>query len=228
MEQNNDMASIRRYYFNPGCALSLYKPDMEQKILAYLRRSIPDVQLHKVCCRHQPGLPEQSVIINVCAGCDRRFGSLYPNVSTVSLWEVIDRMDDFPFPNYQGAEMSIQDACPVRDRPEVHRAVRSLMRKMNISVVEAAAHGSESVCCGDSLYGAVEDLQTIHFAMRRRAESMPCRDVAVYCVSCIKAMHIGGRIPRYMVDLLWGERTDPQEYRTAEWHDQLERYIDAH
>ena len=43
--------------------------------------------------------------------------------------------------------------------------------------------------------------------MRKRAEEMPVDDVVVYCVSCIKAMQIGGRQPRYMVDLLFGGST---------------------
>ena len=38
---------------------------------------------------------------------------------------------------------------------------------------------------------------------------MPAEDVVVYCVSCAKAMFIGGKRPRYLVDLLFGEATVP-------------------
>ncbi len=31
-----------------------------------------------------------------------------------------------------------------------------------------------------------------------------------------------------MVDLLFGEITEAQEYRTVEWHDQLNEYIEQH
>lgn len=214
-------------YFNPGCALSLYKPEKEEQILSYLREHFPSVELHKICCRHDPGLPEGSVIINVCAGCDRRFSSLYKGISTVSLWEVLDELNDFPFPDYHGAQMSVHDACPVRNKPAVHKAVRSLLKKMHIEVVETAAHGTKSVCCGDSLYPACS-MKQIHEAMKKRADSMPCEDVAVYCVSCIKAVEIGGKTPRHLVDLLFGEETQPQETDLRKWHDTLEAYIDTH
>lgn len=214
-------------YFNPGCALQLYRPESARKIFQYLKENIPQIQIHTVCCRQDPELPEGSCIINVCAGCDRRFRTLYPGISTVSLWEVMAELDNFPFPDYHGVEMSVHDACPVRHTPAVHAAVRALLGKMNIRIVETARHGTDSVCCGDSLYPEC-GMETIHGAMRRRAENMPCENVVVYCVSCIKAMAIGGRTPRHMIDLLLGQDTDPQECDLKTWHDELERYIDAH
>lgn len=216
-----------KVYFNPGCALSLYRPDMEQRILAHLNTVYRDVALHKVCCRHDPGLAAGSVIINVCAGCDRRFRSLYPGISTLSLWEVLDSTAGFPFPDYGGAALSVHDACPVREKPQVHAAVRSLLGKMNLRVVETAHHGTRSICCGDDFYPALP-LEQVHARMQARAAAMPCQAVAVYCVSCIKSMHIGGRQPRYMVDLLFGQPTDPQVYDTVLWHEQLQAYIDTH
>lgn len=57
---------------------------------------------------------------------------------------------------------------------------------------------------------------------------MPCQDVAVYCVFCIKAMTIGGKTSRHMVDLLLSEETDPQETDLVKYHDVVQHYIDAH
>ncbi len=57
---------------------------------------------------------------------------------------------------------------------------------------------------------------------------MPCQDVAVYCVSCIKSMAIGGKIPHHMVDLVLNEGTEPQETRIDVYHDKLNHYIDEH
>jgi hypothetical protein len=37
-------------------------------------------------------------------------------------------------------------------------------------------------------------------------------------------MAIGGRNPRYMVDLLFSEETDPQITDTVEWHRQIDEY----
>ena len=57
---------------------------------------------------------------------------------------------------------------------------------------------------------------------------MPCQDVAVYCVTCIKAMSFGGRTPRYILDLLFNEETVPGFYDTVQWSEELQTYIDAH
>lgn len=214
-------------YFNPGCALSIYKPEMENKILDFLNQNYTSVTLHKICCRHQPLVEKGAVIINVCAGCDKRFSTLYEGVSTISLWEVIDTLDSFPFPDYQGLKMSVHDACPVREKPLVHQAVRHLLKKMNIEVVETKFNGTSSICCGDDFYPK-HSLEKVHKAMKRRADSMPCENVCVYCVSCIKSMYIGEKTPRHLVDLLMHQATDPQTYDTVKWHEQLQEYIDLH
>lgn len=218
---------MKKVYFNPGCALSIYKPDMENRILKFLNENYGEVKLHKICCQHDPQLEPESVIINVCAGCDRRFRSLYEGISTISIWEIIDSLDTFDYPDYKGLKVSVQDACPIREKSEVHKAVRSLLKKMNIEVIETEFYGSRSICCGDSLYPTLP-LETIHKKMNERANSMPCDDVCVYCVSCIKSMYIGGKNPRYLIDLLMNESTDPQIYDTVQWHEQLQEYIEAH
>ena len=214
-------------YFNPGCALNLYKPEMEQRLLTFLETQYDKVSLHSICCHYDPKVPKGSKIINVCAGCDRRFRSFYEGVSTISLWEVVDAADSFPFPNYQGLTLSIQDPCPVRKRPDVHRAVRSLLKKMNIQLLEPAEHSEKSVCCGDSFYHKLS-AEEVHEKRVARANAMPCDEVCVYCVSCINSMHVAGKKPRHLVDLLMGESTKPREYDTARWHELLKEYRASH
>jgi len=221
---------MKATHFNPGCALSIYKPEMEHKLFKFLNENYAPLEMHNICCRHDPKIVKGSLparIINVCAGCDRRFRSLYDGVSTVSLWEILNNLNGFPYPDYKSAVMSIQDPCPIREKPEVHDAVRSLLRKMNINVIENSLHGTRSVCCGDDFYPSLP-VEEVNEKMKQRAATMPCDNVCVYCVSCIKSMHIGGKTPRYLVDLLMGEATDPQTYDTVEWHNQLQAYIDTH
>ncbi|MFZ5944201.1 MAG: (Fe-S)-binding protein [Bacillota bacterium] len=218
---------MKKIYFNPGCALSIYKPNMENKILDFLNKNYGTVAMHKICCRHDPQLETGSLIINVCAGCDRRFSSLYEGISTISLWEVLDGLDTFKYPDYEGLSMSVHDACPVRTKPQVHQSVRSLLKKMNIKIVETKYSGTRSICCGDDFYPKLP-VDQIHQRMKDRAQSMPCNDVCVYCVSCIKSIYIGGKEPRHLIDLLMGEKTEPQEYDTIKWHEQLQHYIDKH
>ena len=223
------LSQIRRdnCWFNPGCALSLYKPQAEERVLAILNRHFPPVKLHNICCHHDPQLPPGATIINNCAGCDRRFRSLYPGIQTISLWEVLDQLPDLPLPRYEGLTLSVHDSCSYRPKPQVHRAVRSLLGKMGISIVESPYSGTRSICCGDNFYGHIP-VEEVRRFQKKRAAQMPCQQVAVYCVSCIKSMAVGGKTSRYMVDLLLGEETDPQDTDLVRYHDAIQAYIDTH
>jgi Fe-S oxidoreductase len=205
----------------------LYKPHLADKVLAHLDAVEPGIAMHLTCCRHEPCLEPGSVVINTCAGCDRRYRELHADTSTVSLWEVLAEDDLFDLPDYGGAEMTVHDACPTRTEERVHVAVRRLLEKMNIVVVEPRATRTRAVCCGDSFFGELP-AQRVTELMTRRADAMPCEDVVVYCVSCVKAMQIGGRRPRYLVDLLFDEETTPGICDPTEWHGELDRFIAEH
>jgi Fe-S oxidoreductase len=213
--------------FAPGCALMLHKPSAAERMLGFLNRELGPVEEHRTCCKHDPKLPAGTQVINVCAGCDKRYRTLYEGVSTVSLWEILCASKTFPFPDYQGSAMTILDACPTRDQDRVHDAIRTLLARMNIRVVEPAKTRNKGACCGDSLYGAAP-VDRVKAQMRRRAAEMPVEDIVVYCVSCVKAMHIGGKTPRHMVDLLFGEGTAAGITEPEAWHAELDRYISAH
>mgnify|MGYP000846045438 FL=1 len=214
-------------YFNPGCAMSLYKPEAVEDILYLLNRRFLPTKLHTTCCRHDPQLPQGSTIINNCAGCDRRFRSLYDGVQTVSIWEVLDAIPALPLPTYDGLQLSVHDSCSFRKKPQVHQAVRSLLDKMHIEVVESACSGTKSICCGDNFYPHVS-IEEVNAFQKKRAAQMPCQDVAVYCVSCIKSMAIGGKTPHHMMDLILGLPTEPGETRLDVYHKELDDYIEEH
>ena len=98
---------------------------------------------------------------------------------------------------------------------------------MNIVVVEPAKTRTKGSCCGDSLYGSAP-VERVKALMSKRASEMPVEDVVVYCVSCIKAMHLGGKKPRYIVDLLFGEETSAGICEPDRWHADLDRFSSAH
>lgn len=213
--------------FAPGCALLIYKPELADKIFRLLGDNCPGLATHTTCCHHEPEQPEGTRIINVCAGCDRRYRELYQGISTISLWELLAESDDFPFPDYGQHQMSIVDACPTRDQERVHEAVRTLVEKMNIELVEPQRTRTNATCCGDRFYGVLP-VDQVKEQMKKRASEMPVDDVVVYCVSCIKSMHIGGKRPRHLVDLLFGEETQPGTFEPDLWHAELDKFIEAH
>ena len=86
-------------------------------------------------------------------------------------------------------------------KPQVHEAIRSLLRKMNVTVAESEFSREKSVCCGD---------------------------VVVTCISCIRSMTVGGKRARYLPDVIFGRATPPMTDSLTDYHDRLEAYIAAH
>jgi hypothetical protein len=213
--------------FAPGCALMLYKPDLVDRLHRLLDEHLGEIERWPTCCRADPEFRRRTEVINICPGCDRRFRQDYRRSSTISLWEILARTDFFPFPDYHGRAMSIIDACPTRDQPRVHDAIRVLLKKMNISLREPENTRTKSTCCGDTFWGQIPT-DRVKEQMRKRASEMPAEEVVVYCVSCSKAVFIGGKTPRYMIDLLFGEETVPKTLDPDEWHRELDEYIEAH
>lgn len=213
--------------FAPGCALMIYKPHLGKKVLKVLNEELGNIEEHLTCCKHEPKLELGTEIINTCSGCDKRYRELYDWVSTVSLWEVLAQSKNFSFPDYNGKSMAILDTCPTRSEGRVHDAVRRLLNKMNITVVEPEKTRSKGTCCGDSFYGILP-VEQVKEQMKKRAAEMPVEDVAVYCVSCCKSMFIGGKRPHYLVDLLFGEETIPKTLEPEEWHREVDDFIREH
>jgi hypothetical protein len=98
---------------------------------------------------------------------------------------------------------------------------------MNIKVIDSEFSGTKSICCGDNFYPQLT-IDKVTELQKKRASQMPCQDVVVYCVSCIKSMSIGGKTPHHLLDLLLNEETELQETRIDVYHDALNLYIDAH
>lgn len=216
-----------KYIFAPGCALWLYKPRLIKKLSEFLTRKCGEVELLLTCCRHTPQITPDSRVINICPGCDRRYRENYANPSTISLWELLLEIDVFPFPDYKSQRMTIIDACPTRDQDRIHRSVRALAERMNISIVEPAKTRKNSTCCGDIFFGNIPTEQVVA-QMRAKADEMPVDDILVYCVSCSEAMFVGGKRPRYLVDLLFAEDTVRQTTDPDRWHEALDGFIENH
>ena len=53
---------------------------------------------------------------------------------------------------------------------------------------------------------------------------MPVEDVVVYCASCIMSMTVGGKKPRYLLDLLFGEPTKMADAGIEPWNGKLQAF----
>ena len=136
-------------------------------------------------------------------------------------------MSDLELPDHTGLTVSVHDSCGYRHKPQVHQAIRRLLAKMNIKVVESKFSGTESVCCGDNFYGYVPNAD-VEKRIRMRAVQLPSDNVVVYCIGCVRAMVFAGKTPLYLPDLILDKKTEMMQDTLDEYHLKLGQYIDEH
>ena len=136
-------------YF-PGCKVKGDFPAASEKLAAYIqsKRVVTPVG----CCRvdHDKLTPADTAVV-VCNNCANIIAESGDPGQIEFVWEIIDNDPEFPFPDYHGEKMTIQDCWLAVEKRHVQDAIRSLMRKMNIDVVELAENHEKTRFCGMNL-----------------------------------------------------------------------------
>lgn len=209
-------------FFNPSCGLCLYKSKLTERVYEKLHAIDPSLKPHGICCRRNPELPQGAVIINVCPSCDNHWRTRYEGIRTLSLYEYIDRLDAFFLPRYDQLTLTIHDPCLVRGRDSLYDSVRSLLRKMSITVREAPYNRDHAPCCGNSFFKR-KDPAGAFCALDRCVLQLPCENVLTYCLTCMKMLSLGGKRPVFLLDLIMGEQTKPGSLDIKAWHRALDK-----
>ncbi|MBR3393023.1 MAG: hypothetical protein IKG51_02825 [Firmicutes bacterium] len=168
-------------------------------------------------------------VYSLCHNCNNIIEEMHPGTQVHSLWELLDSDRDFPFPDYHGIKVTVQDCWRSRERLDEQEAVRSLLGKMNIQYVEAPDHHEAADFCGASLYrpqpprnpklapkhyveGAVgkfvshteEEQKRI---MQDYCRSLPTEKVVCYCHYCLEGLRMGGSDAAHIVQLMFPEQS---------------------
>lgn len=168
---------------------------------------------------------KEQTVICVCHNCSAIFEEYRPNIKTISLWEFILNDENFKFPNYNNEKISLQDCWRSHDNFSEQKAVRSLLKKMNINIVELKNNHEKTQFCGDSLYKAApprnlklapkrfvenakgkfiphsfEERQKL---MREYCSEIPTEKVIAYCHYCVNGLKLGGKQGIHLAELLF-------------------------
>ena len=136
--------------FYPGCQIKKDYPEASKKLAEYIQSKRPVEVVG--CCRVDHGKSTQAdTALVVCNNCANIIAESGDPGSIEFVWEIIDNDPDFPFPDYHGEKMTIQDCWLAVEKRHVQDAIRSLMRKMNIQVVELPENHEKTTFCGMNL-----------------------------------------------------------------------------
>ena len=212
-----------QYRFFPSCKAKADFPKESARAAEYLENRFgirPEG-----CCR--PGhkkLTADDTAVFVCNNCAAVIEE-NTEASLKSLWELIDEDPYFPFPDYGGEEITVQDCWIAFEKRKVQDAVRSLLRKMNFRIAELPENYEKTRFCGENLLGPctesnrqlvhhryvelypemftpmTEEEKDAHF--RAHCGKIRTRRTACYCRFCRRGIERGGKEALHMLQLLF-------------------------
>ncbi len=232
LARNEPGTESSAYVFMPGCQLSGSSPQHVQQVYDHLRSQKDvlsgGVGLLLACCgapaywAGRPDLVEQHAaflknaldalgkptIIAACPSCLTELARLLPEVSTVSLWEILDKtkVDSMPTTMPQGypQDVMLHDPCSTRYAPAIQEAARRIFSRLKLNVSEPELTGKYTECCG---YGGLMDSANSDMAEKvvERRVSQSDLPFLAYCAMCRDSLSRQGKQVFYALDYVFPE-----------------------
>lgn len=206
-------------YF-PSCNFTKASPEAAKRLRAYLKEKMPVAG----CCRlDKTPWEEGSTALYFCQACRETLEAKPENhlvLENLFVW--LDRQEDFSWPDYSGLEAHVQDCWRDRNHPEIFDAVRSVLSKMGVTVVELSENREKSVFCGNLHFEPKlpENLALLkQFAgvpmyewpleaqkqcMAEQVAKYTCPLTVAYCNRCTAGILLGGGKGVHLMELAMG------------------------
>lgn len=210
-------------YF-PSCKFTAKHPIISGKIVHYLKEKCAAQAVG--CCRTDLNkITDNDTVIYICNTCAAFAVESTQAQNVVSLWELMLEDNSFVYPDHSGKVITLQDCWRVYDNLAQQEAVRAILRKMNITVIEQQDHHDKTKFCGYSLYEPmpadyhqlapkrlVKDAQGMFVAhstedkerlMKEHCSSITTKDVVCYCMGCSRGIELGGKHAVHLAELVF-------------------------
>lgn len=204
------------------CCVPKYK-------ISEFENRMPDGKYRDLWCSLPDSAPfsSEDEVYSLCHNCNNIIEEMHPGIHVRSLWELVVEDDSFPFPDYKGMNVTVQDCWRSRERRDEQDAVRRLLDKMNISWIEAPRNHEKTDFCGNSLYRpqpprnpklapkhyveGVEGLFIPHTEeeqkqiMHAYCSQYQTETVICYCHYCLEGLKTGRKDGKHMAEMLFGQ-----------------------
>jgi Fe-S oxidoreductase len=207
--------------FFPGCTLSGTRSGKTYELYAKLKKIIPDLGIVLDCCTkpsHDLGrddffnekfgelkkyLSESGIVkvIVACPNCFKIFSEYGNSIKVETVYEVIDKKNIFELKNL-GGSVNVHDPCGVRFNTFIYNAVRNIISRSGLTIVEGRYSKEKSFCCGE---GGAVNLVNRKLAGKwigKIKEDLTESKVITYCAGCVNFLkpHIAAD---HLIDLLF-------------------------
>ncbi len=211
------------YYYLPSCKFTGMLPEVSAAWKRFFAGRA-DVTVTGCCRPTQKLLQEGDTAIALCQTCMAITREASPQARVTSLFEYVLTLPDFPWPDYGGEEITVQDCFRARhDRP-LQMAVRECLRRMNMVPVELEENCEKTRFDGAWLMNPVADrnlaIAPVYFNEIKENWARPLPEeeqvrlltahaaqyrtdrVLAYCNACLSGIKKGGAEGVHLAQLL--------------------------
>ena len=209
-------------YF-PGCKYTAHSPEKSKQLSEYLEKKM-GIGTTGCCSIHYKDLTEEDTAIYICPTCRAILQESAPQAKLMSVYELLMEDGDFPWPDYKGTKITVQDCWRIYDERPMQDAVREVLKRMNFSVFEIEDSFEKADFCGISLlrpyseryeYLArkrfIEDAGNKFVSYppeeQKRIMEQHCAQyktefVTCYCTGCLEGLELGEAKGIHLMDLI--------------------------
>lgn len=212
--------------FFPGCTLPAMFPKATQATYAALKQQDPSLGLILNCCSkpskalglsnsHSEAISELvnfieskgiKKILTACPNCHITFKDYSPSFKVVSIYEELLDLNILANSPWL-KKVTIHDPCVTRFESGVHKAVRQLLTKAGVNIVEMKHTKEKTICCGEG--GAVGFHNSPYAQLWTEKRATEAEQVKVpmvtYCAGCANYLSKSSPVA-HLLDLLFVKR----------------------
>ncbi len=209
----------------PSCKFTAYAPETSKIIQKYLVENY-EMEIMGCCREYHKKFTDDDLVVYICNTCGAFARESSRARKVISIWELLENDENFPYPDYDQREMAVQDCWRGYDNEPQQQAARRILQKMNITVEELAENFAKTKFCGTTLYEPLpkqngelaperfiknaEGLFQPHTKeeqnqlMKEHCKQIKSEEVVCYCVACVKGINLGGKKGIHLLDLMLG------------------------
>lgn len=238
---------MKQKFYIASCVFTEEYPELSEKIQKYvtekfslpvIRCCVPNYKVEEFENRmpenyrgvwkkilHYKNFPPGSTMVSLCHNCSAIFEERHPEILRQSLWELILSDKNFPYKNFHGEKITVQDCWRQKENSAEQNAVRKILKNMNIEIVELEENFERTNFCGYSLYQPqpprnaklapkrfVENAKGFFEEhtqeekirlMKSHCEKISTEKVIAYCHYCVRGLKLGGKNAFHIAQLLF-------------------------
>ncbi len=212
------------YVFYPGCQLGASNPKHVLKSYGFLSEEY-DAGVFLGCCgapaywagdeaRMRANIEKikqiwsamkRPTFIFACATCESLFRKFLPEISGISLYELLAEADAIT-PARAFPEAAVFDPCSARNDNRMQSGVRNLAGKAGIALEELR---EKNRCCGHGGHIRIANPELYDEMSQNRVE-LSAKPYIAYCANCKEVFVSKGKECVHILDMVFGLKTEPR------------------